>query len=268
MENAVDAIKMAFGVIVFAIAITLTFSVIGQAKAAADVVLAATDTKEFYDYVATDDYNTTEDRIVSFDTILPTIYRYAKEQYAVTIFDSYGNPIVRYDLYTEGFMSNWNEVIKNLSSTNTEIQKKAQNTYDEVENRLQQVQDVVNNHLGLENPKKIMEYIGNERTISSTNLLYSGNVTDTNSKITVVSPWVGESDTDTVERIRADMTGNNYVKNGITYYGKGLKAYKDKKFVEKFIEISTSGQTLTDGSDSIELIRGNKKLEIIYIVQD
>lgn len=59
----------------------------------------------------------------------------------------------------------------------------------------------------------------------------------------------------------------NYNSDNITYYGKNLSQYQEKQFKEKFIEIATSGETLTDGDESIETIRGNKKLEIIYIMQ-
>jgi hypothetical protein len=270
MENAVDAIKLAFALLVFAIAITLTISVIGQARATADAVFTSVDKTEFYEYATNGDYNAVEDRIVSFETILPTIHRYAKEQYAVTIFDSNGIPIARFDLFTEGFMANWNETIKNLNSGNERNKQSAQETYNSVKERLEQVQSVVNKELGTN--VDIMEYIGTSSTIySSSKLLYSGKTNDSSDIITVVSPWVGEPDTDTVERIKADLNGSNYVKdyNGttITYYGKNLKQYQDKTFKEKFIEIATSGETLTDGNDSIETIRGNKKLEIIYIMQ-
>lgn len=269
MENAVDALKLAFALLVFAIAITLTFSVVGQAKATADAVFTSTDKTEFYTYATEGDYNAEEYRTVGFETILPTIHRYAKEQYAVTIFDTDGTPIVRYDLYTEGFMANWNETIKNLKSPNDTIKEDAKQTYTEVEERLQQVQDMVNNYLGTD--VNIMDYIGNESTISNSTfkLLYRGTAT-TSTSISVVSPWVGEPDTDTVERIRADLGGTNYVKDygttAITYNGKNLKQYENRTFTEMFLEIATSGETLTDGSDSIVTVRGNTKLEIIYIM--
>lgn len=273
MENAADALKIGFALLVFAIAITLTFSVIGQARDVSDVVFTATDKTNFYEYATENSYNTNEDRIVSFETILPTIHRYAKEQYAVTIFDSNGIPIVRYDLYTEGFMANWNETIKNLDSSNQENKKKAIQTYEDVETRLQQVQSVVNKELGTN--VDIMDYIGakNKNTINSyyNKLLYYGTTNDSDI-ITVVSPWVGEPDTDTVKRIQADMVpGGMYIKDygsyTITYNGKNLLQYQNRYFKEKFIEIETTGETLTDGNDSIETIRGNKKLEIIYILQ-
>lgn len=266
MENAVDALKIGFALLVFAIAITLTFSVVGQARVASDAVFASTDKTQFYDYVTKGDYNALENRIVSFETILPTIHRYAKEQYAVTIFNTNGEPIVRYDLYTEGFMANWNETIKNLNSGNDSIKRKATDTYNAVESRLSQVQSVVNKDL--DKNVDVMEYIGNKSTIDYTNLLYSGKNEDLGSKITVVAPWVGEPDTDTLYRVKADMmTGDEYTKNNVTYKGKNLLQYKDKKFKEMFIEVATSGETVTDGNDSIETIKGNKKLEIIYIMQ-
>lgn len=189
MENAVDALKIGFAVLVFVIAITLTFSVIGQARATADVIFRATDKTNFYDYAVNGDYNAREDRIVSFETMLPTIHRYAKEQYAVTIFDNTGVPIVRYDLYTEGFMANWNETIKNRNSSNPTIKDNANKIYQEVETRLSQVQSVVNRDLGTN--VDIMEYIGNSVDgLNSSQLLYRGETEDSRDRITVVAPWI------------------------------------------------------------------------------
>ena len=143
MENAVDAIKIAFGLLVFAIAIALTFSVVGQVRATSDIIFTLNDKTSFYEYATEIDYNTEINRIVGLETILPTIHRYAKEQYAVTIFDSQGNAIVRYDLYTEGFMSNWNEILKRMNLND----ENAINTYNQVKERLDQVQYVVNKEL-------------------------------------------------------------------------------------------------------------------------
>lgn len=272
MENAVDALKIGFALLIFAIAITLTFFVVGQARVTADAVFASTDKTAFYEYATEEDYNTKPDRIVGFETILPTIHRYAKEQYAVTIFDEKGVPIVRYDLYTEGFMANWNETIKNLNSGNEKNKTDALKTYNDVKTRLEQVQSVVNKDLGTN--VDIMEYIGDSSTVLTYNnrLLYYGKTNDKSDIITTVSPWMGEPNTDTVDRIKIDMIPNgSYTKDygtyKVTYYGKNLLQYQNKKFKEKFIEIATSGETLTDGNDSIETIKGNKKLEIIYIMQ-
>lgn len=252
MENVADALKIAFGVFVFAIAIVLTFSVVGQVKATSDAILTMNDKTQYYEYANDQSYNALENRTVSLETILPTIHRYAKEQYAVTIFDEKGEPIVRYDLYTEGFMGNWNEVLKKIAVHDDEAEK----TYKEVKGRLDQVQYVVNKQLNKN--VNIMNYIDRE--------LYHGDA-DVGT-INIVSPWMGDPNNDTVDRIKEDMIPNGkYTKNGITYYGKNLLQYKDRKFTEKFIEIATSGETITEGNDSIETIKGNKKLEIIYILQ-
>ena len=252
MENAVDAIKIAFGLLVFAIAIVLTFSVIGQVRATSDIIFTLNDKTQFYEYTTEEDYNTNINRIVGLETILPTIHRYAKEQYAVTIFDTTGRAIVRYDLYTEGFMANWNEVLKRITLNDAD----AINRYREVEERLSQVQYVVNKELNTN--VNIMDSLDDK--------LYAGK-SDVSS-INIVAPWMGDPDNDTVDRIKADMVPNGeYEKNGVTYYGKNLLQYKDRTFKEKFIEIQTSGETVTDGNDEIETIRGNKKLEIIYILQ-
>ncbi len=252
MENAVDAIKIAFGLLVFAIAIALTFSVVGQVRATSDIIFTLNDKTSFYEYATEIDYNTEINRIVGLETILPTIHRYAKEQYAVTIFDTQGNAIVRYDLYTEGFMSNWNEILKRMNLND----ENAINTYNQVKERLDQVQYVVNKELNKN--IDIMDSLNSKLYYGKSDI----------SSINIVSPWMGDPDNDTVDRIKADMpTNGTYEKNGITYYGKNLLQYKDRTFKEKFIEISTSGETVTDGSDEIETIKGNKKLEIIYILQ-
>jgi len=84
MENATDALKIAFAMFVFVIAITLTFSLVSQAKSTADVVLYHSDETNFYEY----EYSKGEDsknRIVSVAEVIPTLYRYYKESIGVTV---------------------------------------------------------------------------------------------------------------------------------------------------------------------------------------
>lgn len=264
MENAVDALKIAFAMFVFVIAIALTFSIVGQAKATSDAILSMNDKTSLYEYVDSSDKNASnKDRIVEFETILPTIYRYAKEQYAVTILDSDGTPIVRYDLYTEGFMQRWDEILKKVRRTGNTSE------LDEIKQRIQLVDEVIQKETGKENA------IWSSMVTNSyqPGELYKGKNYN-NSDVRTVSPWMGNANIDTIERIKADIKGDTYSKNGITYYGKDLNQYKDKNFKEKFIEIQTSGTTITDTDEedqsiqySLETVKGNKKLEIIYILQ-
>lgn len=251
MENAVDGLKIAFSVFVFAIALSLAISVIGQVRATSDVVFHVNDKTEFYEYVTPENGENAEDRIVGMETIIPTIHRYAKEQFAVTIFDNQGNPIVRYDLWTEGIIPNWDQIVKNKTNASEK------QNYDYVSERFQRIQKIVNNTVAIHNKDFDIEKI-----ITS---LYKVD-SEKNKTITVGAPWIGDNNK-ILQRIRSDMLGTEYTSNYITYTGKNLNQYKDKKFIEKFIEISTSGETITDEENSLETIKGNKKLEVIYIMQ-
>jgi len=253
MENAVGALKIAFSVFVFTIALSLAVSVVGQARATSDVIFHYNDKTEFYDYITPDNGENAEDRIVGFETIIPTIHRYAKEQFAVTIYDNRGNPIVRYDLWTEGFTSNWQQIVKNKDN----IEKVS---YDYIIERFLNLQNIVNRTLNISqneiDEEEIIAIIANLYEVESSQ----------NESLKVGAPWLGDNDK-ILERIRCDMLGTEFSYNDITYKGKNLEQYKDKQFIEKFIEISTSGETITDEDVSLETIKGNSKLEIIYIMK-
>lgn len=82
-----------------------------------------------------------------------------------------------------------------------------------------------------------------------------------------------------IKRINCDFAKDSrkrtYTRNGIDYLGKDLNSdtYRNRRFIEKFIEIQTSGETIIETDEesnvefSLETIKGNKKLEIIYIMQ-
>ena len=97
MENAFEALKMAFAVFVFVIALALAFSLLSQANATAKEIFWGMDTITYLDH---EKYGG-EHRSVGMETIIPTIYRYSIEQYAVTIIDKEGYIIARYDLEGE-----------------------------------------------------------------------------------------------------------------------------------------------------------------------
>lgn len=273
MENAVDALKIAFAIFIFVIAIALSFSIVGQVRATSEVILALNDKANSYDYVANEDNNASnKERIVSFETILPTIYRYAKEQYAVTIINDDGTPIVRYDLYTEGFMNDWNTTLKNMNRAS--LRDKSIDKFNEIKERIAIVDEIIRK----ENPenRKWQHSIwdglvtGDEGTYRAGNLYEV--VNRNNSTVNTGAPW-GSAHNEIVKRISADLTGGSYERNGITYIGKNLNQYKGRTFKEKFIEIQTSGTTITDTDEennieySLETVKGNKKLEIVYIMQ-
>ena len=99
MENAADALKIAFAVIVFSIALALTFSFISQAKSTSDHVLYYTDETSFYDYAESG----TENRTVTSSEVIAMLHKYYIESIAVIvkiegneyIFDSGNETIVK-----------------------------------------------------------------------------------------------------------------------------------------------------------------------------
>ena len=95
MENAVDALKIAFAVFIFIVALSLAMFMFTQARETADIVLESSDVTEFMDFVEVAD-TVGEDRIVGLETIIPTLYKYFKENYTVIFLNSNGTPL---DLY-------------------------------------------------------------------------------------------------------------------------------------------------------------------------
>ena len=84
MENATEALKMAFAVLVLAIAITVSIKVFSQARQTSDVVLRKADETLYYDYEQyTKSGKAGENRIVGMETLIPTLYKYSKENYRI-----------------------------------------------------------------------------------------------------------------------------------------------------------------------------------------
>ena len=102
MENAVDAIKMGFGMIVFVIAMSAAMYLFTTATSTSKVLLYAADKTNYYDNVKIDKNSDFTNRTVNVETIIPTLYRYYKENFAVQIYDKEGNLTQVFDLNIEG----------------------------------------------------------------------------------------------------------------------------------------------------------------------
>lgn len=90
MEDAVDALKMAFSVFAFVLALAIVFAMFSQAREVSDIVLAKTDNTYFTDWVSPGETNggTITGRVVGIETIIPTLYRYYKEKLVIDIITS------------------------------------------------------------------------------------------------------------------------------------------------------------------------------------
>lgn len=128
MENAVDALKIAFGVLVFVIALTIAFALLSQAKATSDIMLFASDKTNYYSY--SEDANE-NGRIVGADVVISSLYRYYQESIVVRVV--IGEKTTEFNTETDGGLSKKkrkekvNDFIKSGELTDTFLE-----TFDEV----------------------------------------------------------------------------------------------------------------------------------------
>lgn len=108
MEDAVQALKMAFAVFVFVIAISVAFYVISKAKATSETIFYVSDKTNYYDNVES---NSNVTRTVGLETVIPTLYRYYRENFMVQIMKSDGTILQVFDTTTEWEVSNAAKVI-------------------------------------------------------------------------------------------------------------------------------------------------------------
>jgi hypothetical protein len=109
MENTTQALYIAFAVLVFIIAFTVTLYLVNKVNTTAKTLVWSLDATSYYDSLELTDLiaNNDEDtnnatRIVGIDTIIPSLYRYYKESFAVKILDEAGNLIQYFDTTAEG----------------------------------------------------------------------------------------------------------------------------------------------------------------------
>ncbi len=119
MENAVEALKMAGFMLLFIIALSITMVTLTQAKTTADSLVKSQDRQETYQYIElSEDETRSFSRTVTLSDIIPTLYRYAQEDYAVQFYYANGSPLN--DLYESGEKRNGVHVRKNDLDLDTE----------------------------------------------------------------------------------------------------------------------------------------------------
>lgn len=80
MESATEALQMAFGVLVFVIALSISINAFGEARQSAQIILDNNDRE--YDYAYVQENKSTR-RIVGAETIIPSIYKAYRENYKI-----------------------------------------------------------------------------------------------------------------------------------------------------------------------------------------
>lgn len=288
MENAFEALKMAFAVFVFVIALALAFSLLSQANATAKEIFWGMDTITYLDH---EKYKG-EHRSVGIETIIPTIYRYSIEQYAVTIIDKEGYIIARYDLEGENVAQSslGNAILYKKNDPNFEIPK-FYNAYISYSKYIDYVLTVLEN-LQSTSPEVTINYSSDSttvRTIDSENYKYNealderlqalySYTNEGNGEKYYGAPWQPNY---FAERLKADLTGDLVKFQGNIYNPSGVfdgenslkdrleghtfKEYvieQDKKYRVKDYKDQVN-DTSPDKEDSGS--RDSMQLEIFYI---
>ena len=92
MENVTDALYMGFAALAFVLAISISIGAFTQVTQVSNYIVESKDRETEYTYVEYDDTQ----RIVSGESIVPTLYRAPKENYIVRFVNHDGSD---YDLY-------------------------------------------------------------------------------------------------------------------------------------------------------------------------
>lgn len=228
MENAVDALKMAFAVLVFVMALSISIFMFTQVRETSEVVLHRSDITEYMEYEEVTGSN--ESRIVGLETIVPTLYKYYKENYTVIFLDNNGNGMKLYDTQTNPLLWSGNET----ATTAT-------------------IPPIVNKYPGINNHKTICSFDVDDET--KRHEPWTGNT------------QYYKDNLDTFLQggrfYYPDGTGRYYEYKGF------MNEYKSKKFIENLGEYTYNEKTSESGaSDSTDLIKDKKKRVIIYTLQN
>lgn len=133
MENATQALMIAFAVLIFVIALTVSIVAFNNAKDTADIILYTKDETNYYEYMGSTG-KADENRIIGLETIIPTLYKYYKENYTVVFKEGNYNTATgeisdwKYmTIYTTSANRNWQ-----LSYTNLMNRKYGKSTSENI----------------------------------------------------------------------------------------------------------------------------------------
>lgn len=221
MENAADALKMAGAVLLFVIALSVVMTMFSKVRQTASAVIQTQDETSYYDYIEATEKN----RIVGMETILPTMYKYYKENYAIVFRRSDKSPLPIY-------MSNVEKKYWNTDYLKEVTENRGR---DSLGNYLDQSNCMVVCSLDLENEIKRNE------------------------------PWTQGGNATIESRLDLFVKGgkfylpNNtskYIDYGINTYGVFFKRFKNTKFIEELgrIQEKESMSEIASSLDSKKII--------------
>lgn len=105
MENAADALKIAGYVLLFTMALTVAIFTLSKGKVASEAIVYTKDETNYYTFAEDDTIKrgiattgtSAGNRIVSWETIVPSIYRYNSENFMIQFLNRSGSKITLND---------------------------------------------------------------------------------------------------------------------------------------------------------------------------
>lgn len=231
MENAVDALKIAFAVMVLVLALTVSIVSFNKAKATSDVILYTKDETNYYEYQGAIG-KASENRIVGLETVIPTLYRYYKENYTVVFKQGNYNT-------DSGEFSNIEYLYIYESVSNAKLWEDSYSGKEE--------NSLMNKKYGItiENDKRIFSF-------------------DLDEEILRHEPWTGSTDK-IKSNLDAFLNGSvyispvnnkdykNYSQDRYLTRGGFIEKYKNRKFIETVGEYTYSSNTNNSNGKESEL---------------
>ena len=127
MENAVDALKIAFGVLMFVMALGLSISCFSQVSSTSTAIITMSDRETEYTYVRPSPGLT---RTVGVESVVPMMYRAYKENFKIVFYESYTDEENNTPLYLYDYINDDGEV---LPKYYIDLEEKTNNTDNIVE---------------------------------------------------------------------------------------------------------------------------------------
>ena len=111
MENIIHALYMVFAMLSFVIAFSVSLLLVSKLNFAAKTIVynlngSYFDSFSLGELISDNEDDRNRSRIVGVDSIIPTLYRYYKESFAVKILDENENLLQFFDTTTEGDVNN------------------------------------------------------------------------------------------------------------------------------------------------------------------
>ena len=268
MENATQALYMAFAVFVFIVAITVSFVSFANVREVSDVILHRSDKTYFADYDISNG-ESGRSRVVGLETIIPTLHKYYKENYTVVFKEA-----TTFKAKTGEFTPTWN--YKEVYTTNNN-----NNYRNFVANIKDNYNDLMEKKYYIYNPKFLnSNYVFNERNIK----IFSF---DSEEEQLRNEPWT-TSEEEYKKNVDAFLQGGEYInpRNGSIYneYDNFINEYGNSIWIEsigEYIKDTTTNSLATSNSNEDkekisdytqqtlgnESVRNSKKKRIIIFTK-